>query len=159
MKQDVGHTSLVQIIKAAYQFFDESSFILLRMTGQEIGESVAKIEDVDGSVEEVEDGIYALPKCPFAESIAAYKESYGALPEDLYDLAGYANKRGEAWISAFCGIHQTCRQAVIGDAYKQIACRSGERVKVVEQDLLSDERIEEILASNVCIYAITGELS
>jgi hypothetical protein len=32
-------------------------------------------------------------------------------------------------------------------------------VKVVEQDLLSDERIEEILASNVCIYAITGELS
>jgi hypothetical protein len=49
MKQDVGHTSLVQIIKAAYQFFDESSFILLRMTGQKIGESVAKIEDVDGS--------------------------------------------------------------------------------------------------------------
>lgn len=150
---DLGRTSLVHIVKAASQFFDEGAVILLRMAGQEVAAGPASLEEVEGTIDEIREGIYALPKCPFAETIASYKAYHSSLPEEMYSLADYANRQGLAWVSAFCGIHQSFRRARFGDSYQQIACRSGDKVSIAEQDILSEDEARQILETTACIYA------
>ena len=150
---NLGQTALVQMIKAAYNLFDVGAIGLLRMAGQQVAENPLSIEQVEGAVNEVQDGVFVLPECPFAKTIATYKGCCGPLPEELYGLAEYANQQGEAWVSAFCGIHQAFRRARIGDSYQQIGCRSGDKVNVAAQDILSEDEVQRILKTSACVYA------
>ena len=150
---DLGHTSVIQMIKAAYQLFDVGAIGLLRMAGAQVAENPLSIEDVEGATSEVQDGVFALPECPFAESIATYKACCGPLPEEIAILADHANQQGEAWVSAFCGIHQSFRRARLGDSYQQIACRSGDKVSIADQDVLSEDEAQHILETSACVYA------
>jgi ribosomal protein S17 len=56
-------------------------------------------------------------------------------------------------VSAFCGIHQSFRRARFGDSYQQIACRSGDKVSIAEQDILSQDEAQRIMETNACVYA------
>ncbi len=149
---DLGHTGFVRIIRAANRLFDVGAIGLLRMAGEEIAENT-KLDQVDKDLAEVQDGIFALPTCPFAGTIATYKDCCGLLPEDLFALAGHANQQGEAWVSAFCGIHQAFRRVKIGDSYQQIGCRGGDKVIIADQDILSEDEARSILEKNACVFA------
>ena len=149
---DLGHTGFVRIIRAAYRLFDVGAIGLLRMAGEEIAENT-ELDQVDKDLAEVQDGIFALAVCPFAGTIATYKDCCGPLPEDMFALADHANTQGEAWVSAFCGIHQAFRRAKIGDSYQQIGCRGGDKVIIADQDILSEDEARSILEKNACVFA------
>lgn len=150
---DLGHTGFVRIIRASYRLFDVGSIGLLRMAGEEIAENT-ELDQVDIDLTEVQDGIFALAKCPFADTIATYKTCCGSLPDEMFALADHANEQGEAWVSAFCGIHQAFRRAKIGDSYQQIGCRSGDMVSIADQDSLSEDEARSILEKNACLFAM-----
>lgn len=149
---DLGHASMVRMIRAAFRLFDVGSIGLLRMAGEEIAENT-KLEQVEKDAVEVKDGIVALPRCPFADTIETFTGCCGPLPEELYLLADHANGQGEAWVSAFCGIHQSFRKTKIGPSYHQIGCRSGNKVVIADQDIMSEEEARKILETNACVYA------
>lgn len=150
---DLGRASLIQMIKAAHSLFDVGSIGLLRMAGEDVAENPLSLEEVEGATSEVRDGIFALSECPFAGTIATFKDCCGPLPEEMFLLADYANKQGEAWVSAFCGIHQSFRRAKIGDSYQQIGCRGGDKVIIADQDILSEDEARSILEKNACVFA------
>ena len=150
---DLGRASLIQMIKAAHSLFDVGSIGLLRMAGEDVAENPLSLEEVEGATSEVRDGIFALSECPFAGTIATFKDCCGPLPEEMFLLADYANKQGEAWVSAFCGIHQAFRKARVGDSYQQIACRSGDKLSIADQDLVSEDDLKSIMESAACVYA------
>lgn len=149
---DLGHTGFVRIIRAAYRLFDVGAIGLLRMAGEEIAENT-ELDQVDKDLAEVQDGIFALAVCPFAGTIATYKDCCGSLPDEMFALADHANQQGEAWVSAFCGIHQSFRRAKIGDSYQQIGCRGGDKVIIADQDILSEDEARSILEKNACVFA------
>ena len=149
---DLGHTGFVRIIRAAYRLFDVGAIGLLRMAGEEIAENT-KLDQVDKDLAEVQDGIFALPTCPFAGTIATYQDCCGSIPDEMFALADHANQQGEAWVSGFCGIHQAFRRAKIGDSYQQIGCRGGDKVIIADQDILSEDEARSILEKNACVFA------
>ena len=149
---DLGHTGFVRIIRAAYRLFDVGAIGLLRMAGEEIAENT-ELDQVDQDLAEVGDGVFALPTCPFAGTIATYKDCCGSIPDEMFALADHANQQGEAWVSGFCGIHQAFRRAKIGDSYQQIGCRGGDKVIIADQDILSEDEARSILEKNACVFA------
>ena len=151
---DMGQSALIHMIRQAYIMFDVGAIGALRAVGKDIG-TVAKLklEELEGSTEEVKPGVMGLPACPFAGSIETFNNCCGDLPKELSTLADYANKQGEAWVSAFCGIHQALRAEKIGDSYQQIGCRSGDKVSIAEQDVMSKDEAAEVLKKYACIYA------
>lgn len=149
---DLGHTSMVRMIRAAHRLFDVGSIGLLRMAGEEIAVNT-ELDQVDVNAVEVQPGIIALPVCPFAGTIKNFTSCCGKLPEELYELADHANSNGEAWVSAFCGIHQSFRKTKIGDSYQQIGCRSGDKIVIADQDLMTEEEAREVLKDKACVYA------
>ncbi len=122
------------------------------MAGEEIAE-ITELDQVDKDLAEVQDGIFALPTCPFAGTIATYKDCCGSIPDEMFALADHANQQGEAWVSGFCGIHQAFRRAKIGDSYQQIGCRGGDKVIIADQDILSEDEARSILEKNACVFA------
>lgn len=151
---DMGQSALIHLIRQCYQMFDVGAIGALRGVGRDIGsESKLDLEALEGKTEEVQPGIMALPVCPFAGAIETFNSCCGPLPEALFTLAEFANGQGEAWVSAFCGIHQAMRAEKIGDSYVQIGCRSGDMISIAAQDILSREEAENILKDNACLYA------
>lgn len=150
---DLGQAGLIQMMKAAHRLFDVGAIGLLRMAGEEVAKNPLGIEVVEGATTEVQEGIFALPECPFAKTIATYKDCCGELPEELALLADHANEGGAAWVSAFCGIHQSFRRARLGDSYQQIGCRSGAKVSIADQEILSDDEVRSVLETTACVYA------
>ena len=153
-KYDLGQSSIIHMIRQAYIMFDIGAIGALRAVGRDIGSAATlEMEDLEGSAEEVQPGVMALPVCPFAGSIETFKNCCGDLPKELSTLAEFANNQGEAWVSAFCGIHQSLRSEKIGDSYQQIGCRSGDKVILAEQDVMSKDEAAEILKIYACLYA------
>lgn len=151
---DMGQASLIHLIKQSYQLFDVGAIGALRGVGRNIAlDSGLALDELEGEVEEIRPGVYGLPVCPFAEAISTFKTCCGQMPEEMYELAAHANKRGEAWVSAFCGIHQSIRSTRIGEEYQQIACKSGPKVSIADQDILTDEEARAALENYACIYA------
>ncbi len=150
---DLGQAGLIQMMVAAYRLFDVGAIGLLRMTADAVAKNPLGIEVVEGATTEVQEGVFALAECPFAKTLATFKASCGELPEELSFLVDHANEQGEAWVSAFCGIHQAFRQARLGDSYQQIGCRSGDKVSIAVQEFLSDDEARSLLETSVCLYA------
>jgi hypothetical protein len=67
-------------------------------------------------------------------------------------LADHANQQGSAWVSAFCGIHQAYRRARFGSQYRHIACRLGTEASITAQEYMSDKKVKDLLAENVCVF-------
>lgn len=151
---DMAQTALIHLIRQCYQLFDVGAIGALRSVGKSIAaDSKFDLDKLEGAVEEVEPGVFGLPLCPFAGAIDTFKGCCGDMPEEIYILADYANGQGEAWVSAFCGIHQSLRKAEIGDSYQQIGCRSGDKVNIAVQEIVSNDRAEELLQNYACVYA------
>jgi aerobic-type carbon monoxide dehydrogenase small subunit (CoxS/CutS family) len=45
------------------------------------------------------------------------------------------------------------RATRIGDSYQQIGCRSGAKVSIADQEIMSDEEVREVLKKYACVYA------
>jgi hypothetical protein len=151
---DMGQAALIHLMRESYKLFDVAAIGALRAVGRDIGtDSQLTLEELEGQVEEIQPGVVGLPVCPFAKAINTFRDCCGALPEELAILARHANNQGEAWVSAFCGIHQAIRRTRIGDSYEQIGCRSGTEVSIADQDIMSKEDAEELLKKYACVYA------
>lgn len=152
---DIGHTSLIHLIREYFNRFDLATIGALRMMGTSLAkECTSSLEELEGIAEEIKPGIMVLQKCPFSDTIASYQLSAGGLPSEFKTITTEANNLGGAWVSPFCGIHQAMRKERIGDSFLQLACRSGSgAVHIADQDVLSKEEVEEALKTNACIYA------
>ena len=152
MKDDTaGNVSLVELIKASYLLFDVGALGLLRLVGEQMARDRNCSDVLEQKVSEVGDGVYVQKKCPFSGTIAAYKGSCRELPQELVILADHANQHGSAWASAFCGIHQAYRRTRFGSNYRHVACRFGSKASIATHDL-SDEKVEDLLVENVCVF-------
>jgi hypothetical protein len=147
-----GHVSLVELIKASYLLFDVGAVGLLRLVGEQMAKDKNCCDVLEQTVSEVGDGMFVQEKCPFSSTIAAYNESCHGLPQELTVLADHANQQRAAWVSAFCGIHQTYRRARFGNSYHHIACRFGSDVSIADQDYLSNKEVEDLLEKNICVF-------
>ena len=151
---DMGQAALVQLIRASHNLFDMAAIGALREVGRNMAaSSKLDLAELEGAVEEIRSGIMGLPDCPFAETISTYKDCCGGLPEEIALLADFANNQGGAWVSAFCGIHQSLRKARIGDSYQQIGCRSGKKISFANQDIMSEDEAKEALQTYACVYS------
>ncbi len=154
MSYDMGQAALIHLIRECYQLFDVAAVGALRAVGRDIAtDSRLSLEELEGAVEEIRPGVVGLPECPFAKAISTFSDCCGTLPGELAILADYANSQGEAWVSAFCGIHQSIRHTRLGDSYQQIGCRSGDKVNIADQEIMSEEEARELLKKYACVYA------
>lgn len=153
-KFDLGQASLIHMIRASQRMFDVAAIGTLREVGRAFGaESKLELSELEGQVEPIRDQIVGLPVCPFQAAIDTFRECCGDLPEEVRTLAQYANSQGEAWVSAFCGIHQAMRRQRIGESYQQVACRSGKNVAIADQTIVPENEARELLNKYACLYA------
>ncbi|MCP4231129.1 MAG: hypothetical protein GY771_13405 [bacterium] len=121
-----------------------------------MADSTADIATLQGPYEELKDGVFIQKKCPFADAINKYKEDCGDLPKAVGELAGFANSHGNAWVSAFCGIHQSLRKSKDSNIV-HVACKAGDgSINFAENEFVDEKEAEEILKDAVCIYAIAN---
>lgn len=158
-----------KIAEAEYESLDDFSAAVLDMKT-----STAKVE---GKAQHLGNGLFGLPKCPFAESIANYKSIHGKLPESYVQVTEDYNKPSRvaeeyaigqgAGVSPFCAIHQPLRSALakkikIGGKTVKIyalGCKSGLGVKaisdaVVKQAGFTLEQIDRVLDDHMCCYCV-----
>ncbi len=115
-----------------------------------------------------EDGVFRVPRCPFAKAIASFSEVIGAMPECYGDITEAFNKEaGGTAVSPFCLVHQTFRQ-LAGEKVKingkevqvlQLGCKSSSGKSAIsdehaEKAGVSRKDIENILSSVACVYSI-----
>jgi len=135
------------------------------------------ISRVEGKAVHLGDGLFGLPKCPFARSIANCKQLRGNLPESYAKVTEDYNKPhwvtkelhvGQgAGVSPFCAIHQPLRSALakrikIGDtqlSVYQLGCKSGGGKKalaktIIEKSAFNEEIVAKVLDEHMCCYAV-----
>ncbi len=135
------------------------------------------ITAIEGKAVHKGSGLFGLPKCPFAESIANYKKVFKGMPEGYGRLTEEYNKKGSitdkyrvgqgAGVSPFCALHQPLRSAfctkiTIGGkptAIYQLGCKAGSGAKglankwIEEAGYTADE-VSKVLDDNMCCYAV-----
>ncbi|MFQ6082914.1 MAG: hypothetical protein ACE5K0_09375 [Candidatus Methanofastidiosia archaeon] len=149
----LGWVSLISAIDQGFSLFGYSVCGMLRQAGKDVAKSELTLEEIEGDSEEIMEGIFALKTCPFSDAINDYKIAKGKLPDSINAIAEFENKKGEAWVSAFCAIHQSLRKERGTENYHHIACKSAsEKVNIANQDILPRDRIDEIMENYVCIY-------
>jgi hypothetical protein len=148
---------------------------------------IASIDKLDNPIAQFEgqakhygNGVFGLPRCPFAASIESHKDANGALPPQYDEVTAEMNKptaatehlrvgQGTA-VSPFCAVHQPLRSAmgeritVAGRAMKifQRGCRSAAGKRCIADALLEQAGVDralvdEILDDNMCCYCIRFE--
>jgi hypothetical protein len=135
------------------------------------------IARIEGKAVHCGDGVFGLPACPFAPSIASYRNVFGGLPESYAEATAEFNKASPitdehrvgygAGVSPFCAVHQPMRSASVGRitiggkpvvAY-QLGCKSasgkkGLAEKWIAQAGRTPAEVEKILDANMCCYCL-----
>ncbi len=194
---DIAHVSFLDMIKVliAQSGAANAKGILIRnalnaanmMDGAEFGsfeEFLASIDGASNPIAQIEgratylgDSLFGLKFCPFAPSIANYREVFGDLPEGYGDITKEFNRPGMvttryrigegAGVSPFCAVHQSLRSA-LGDKVKiggrkvsvyQLGCRSGSGEKGIASRWLNEtgvprDVVEKALDDHMCCYLI-----
>ena len=132
---------------------------------------------IEGKAVHVGDGIFGLPKCPFASSIASFKSVFGALPESYGQVTAEYNRPGPvteglrvgngSGVSPFCSVHQPMRAAAasritIGGrkvVVYQLGCKSASGAKAFAEKWIagfgcSKDVVDKVLDTNMCCYGI-----
>ncbi|MCP4602439.1 MAG: hypothetical protein GY847_18310 [Proteobacteria bacterium] len=145
---------------------------------------VTSIENVQNPITAIEgkaahkgNGLFGLPKCPFAISIANYNEVFKGMPAGYGELTEEYNKRGGvtnkyrvghgAGVSPFCALHQPLRSALeakitIGGkptVIYQLGCRAGSGAKGLASKWIEEagdsvDEVSKVLDDNMCCYAV-----
>jgi hypothetical protein len=147
-------TSFIEMIDSTYELLGTATTAALRDVGKKLAESKADLEELQGPAEEVGEGVFKQNRCPFADAIEKYKGYGKSLPKSVEELADFANSHGGAWVSAFCGVHQTIRLGKDPNII-QVACKAGDgSVFYAENEYVTADEADEILKDAVCIYAV-----
>ncbi|HEY3354334.1 MAG TPA: hypothetical protein VGQ83_13865 [Polyangia bacterium] len=134
------------------------------------------IARIEGRAEHLGGGLFALGRCPFAESVRNYRKVHGDIPAltaitDAFNQPSEATARYHvghgAAVCAFCAIHQTLRGAVSGRItiggrpvrVFQLGCKGADGSTSVADPFLAEvgvtrERLDQILREHVCCYAV-----
>jgi hypothetical protein len=135
------------------------------------------ITHIEGKAQYVGDGVFGLPLCPFANSIASFKKVFGTLPDNYAEVTAEFNKAGPvtgalcvghgAGASPFCSVHQPMRSAVgqritIGGApvaVYQLGCKAASGAKAFADPLIAEfgcpkELVDKVLDTNMCCYGV-----
>jgi len=199
-KVDAGHYSFLQLIKVMVDVagpdFAKGALIRSGMSAaartpelqfgswQEYLDSIESIANpiaqFEGETRYYGEGIFGLPACPFAESIASYKSVADSLPEEHGKITEALNRNSKitmtlrvgegAAVSPFCAVHQPIRSELgarirIGPQtlrVLQLGCRSGSGTKGIatlwcEAAGVDPEQVASILDDNMCCYCVRLE--
>jgi len=138
------------------------------------------ISRIEGPAVHIGDGVFGLPKCPFADSIVNYKDVFKGMPEGFAEVTNEFNREGivtdkfrvgsGAGVSPFCAIHQPLRSALgngitIGGkktVIYQLGCKSAGGAKGLAQKWInesghSEELVTKVLDDHMCCYCIKVE--
>lgn len=172
--------ALLRIATQATSEVPEQTFATIEDFVMSAGEMGNPISQFEGQAHYYGEGIFGLPKCPFAPSIANYKRIKGALPEEYTEITDSLNKPsagaeslriGEgAAVSPFCGVHQPIRSA-LGQRIKiggtplkiyQLGCKSdaghkGLAERWIEEANVDRGLVDRILNDNMCCYCFRTE--
>ncbi len=136
---------------------------------------------IEGKAVHLGNGLFGLPRCPFAESIANYRAICGNLPDSFGQVTEDFNKPNPvteeyaighgAGVSPFCSIHQPLRSALAkkitigGKAVKiyELGCKSGSGLKaiadaIVDKTEFSREQVARVLDDHMCCYGVVVSL-
>jgi hypothetical protein len=132
---------------------------------------------IEGKAVHLGNGLFGLPKCPFAESIANYKAICGSLPDSFGQVTEDFNKPTPvteeyaighgSGVSPFCSIHQPLRSALAkkitigGKNVKiyELGCKSGSGLKaiadaIVEKTDFTRAQVDRVLDDHMCCYSL-----
>jgi hypothetical protein len=200
MKQDpldFAHLAFLESIRAqAGQMGVPGAKGVLMRAGKHIGlavkpvdfqtfdDFVKSMEGAENSLARLEgkpvyfgDGLFGLPACPFAASLASYGEVFESVPECYADITQDYNKPNPlteqlhvgygAGVSALCAVHQPMRASAgqritIGGkplVVYQLGCKSKAGVKALADRWIAEggwtaESVTRILETNMCCYGI-----
>jgi hypothetical protein len=172
--------TLVRTAIKAGEGFDEVDFSSFDDFVKAIDSVDTPMARIEGKAVHLGDGLFGLPKCPFADSIANYKEVFKSLPDGYGELTKEFNKPGRvtgelevghgAGVSPFCSVHQPLRSTLgdkvtIGEkpiAVYQLGCKAGDGKKGLAEELIAKtdftaEQVEAVLDDHMCCYAVTVE--
>jgi hypothetical protein len=142
---------------------------------EELRNPIARIE---GRAEYLGDGLFGLPRCPFADTYRTYKAQYRELSPKLTAIQDVFNRPGEvtsklavghgAGVCPFCCAHQPMRAALAarisvgGKPIRlvQLACKGADGKRAFAEEFITKlerthEQIDHVLDTFVCCYAIT----
>jgi hypothetical protein len=155
--EDVTLLVIVSMIDSIHDLIGPATAQNLRQIGKILGKSSASLEELQGKSYMLEEGLFLQPKCPFADAIAAYLRCNGSLPPSISKIAETSNRAsGEAWVSAFCAIHQALRAEKL-PGVRQVGCKSASGEIILAKDApMSDAQAYEILEEAACVY-VTGD--
>lgn len=169
--------TLVRNAVKAGERFDTVDFPTFEAFVAAIDTVESPIAKIEGRARHVGGGLFGLPQCPFAQSIANYKKVFQKLPDGYAELTAEYNKPGPvtermhvghgAGVSPFCSVHQPMRASLgakitIGgkpvEVY-QLGCKSatgakGLAHKMIEETGHSAARVESVLDEHMCCYAM-----
>lgn len=172
--------SLMRSAISTAESFPEVEFGSMQEFVTAIDEVRSPIAQVEGRAVHLGDGLFGLPKCPFADSIKNFVSVRGKLPESFGKVTEDYNKPGPvtakyrvgqgAGVSPFCAIHQPLRSALglrVKIAGKQavvyqLGCKSAGGAKAVAAELCqsagrSPDEVSKVLDDNMCCYQIRLE--
>ncbi len=146
--------AFIAMIQGTNDLLGKATTAVLRDVGKKLAECKAPLDDLQGPSEEVKPGIFIQNECPFGETTKSYTDQGRKVPEAVKSLAEYANSKGAAWVSAYCGVHQTLREAFNAGTV-QVACKGGDgSINFAENDFMEEKEAKKILKDAVCIYAV-----
>lgn len=192
---DAAHFSFLELIRAFNDLAGPvaAKIALLRIATQAasevptqafatIADFVESAAEMDNPISQFEgqahyygEGVFGLPQCPFAPSIASYKRIKRLLPEEYTEITASLNRPsagaeslriGEgAAVSPFCGVHQPIRSAlgqritIGGSPLKiyQLGCKSDAGHKGLAERWIAEANVDRrlvdtILDDNMCCY-------
>lgn len=173
-----GHLMRSAIVTA--DKFPPVEFESLEEFSAAIDELKTPIARIEGKAEHLGNGLFGLPKCPFADTIANYKSIRGDLPESFSSVTDDFNKPSRmteeyeigfgSAVSPFCSIHQPFRSAlgrkitIGGNSVKiyELGCKSGGGKKAIADPLIAKtditrEQVEKALDDYMCCYVLVQE--
>jgi len=146
--------AFIAMIQGTDDLLGKATTAVLRDVGKKLAECKVSLDDLQGQSEEVKTGILIQHECPFGDTTKKYVDQGRKVPEAIKSLAEYANSKGAAWVSAYCGVHQTLREAFNADTV-QVACKGGDgSINFSENEIMDEGEAKEILKEAVCVYAV-----
>ncbi len=132
---------------------------------------------MEGKAESLGDGLFGLPKCPFASLLSNYTDFYGKAPQGFEAIADEFNKGNPmnkklrigsgAGVGPFCVFHQPMRSQA-GANIKiggkkinifQLGCRTGSGKKAFANEFIEEygcqyEIVDKALDTYMCCYGV-----
>lgn len=136
------------------------------------------ISCLEGKAEYLQNGLFGLPQCPFADLLGNYSSFYGECPKGFEKLSDEFNKQSNitkklhvgsgAAVGPFCVFHQPMRsqaaaKITIGgqkiDIY-QLGCKTSAGKKALADNLIEEfgnnsrDEVDKVLDKYMCCYGV-----